>query len=62
MKIGNNSNFRMISHQGFSVTDQWLGNSRVSSYIGSANEGFLWAETDIKFSKDGVAVCCHDPE
>lgn len=34
----NNHNFRMISHQGFSVTDQWLGNSRVSSYVGSAEQ------------------------
>ena len=62
MKIFQNPNFRMISHQGFSVTEQWLGNSRLSSYIGSAREGFLWAETDIKFSKDGVPVCCHDME
>jgi len=62
MKIFQNPNFRMISHQGFSVTEQWLGNSRLSSYIGSAEQGFLWAETDIKFSKDGVPVCCHDME
>ena len=62
MKIAGNPNFRMVSHQGFSVTEQWLGNSRLSSYIGSAKEGFLWAETDIKFSKDGIPVCCHDME
>ncbi len=58
----NNPNLRMVSHQGFSVTDQWLGNSRVSSYIGSAEQGFKWAETDIKFTADNVPVCCHDFE
>lgn len=58
----NNPNFRMVSHQGFSVTDQWLGNSRVSSYIGSAEQGFKWAETDIKFTADNIPVCCHDFE
>lgn len=55
-----NPNLRMVSHQGFSVTEQWLGNSRISSYIGAAAHGFHWAETDIKFTADGIPVCCHD--
>lgn len=54
-------NVRNIAHQGFSTTSRYYGDSRVSSYIGAANNGFDFGECDVQFSSDGVAVCCHDP-
>lgn len=49
-----------ISHQGYSTTSQYYGNSRLSSYLGSYLHGFECAEVDIVWSSDGVPVCCHD--
>jgi glycerophosphoryl diester phosphodiesterase len=49
-----------VSHQGYSVTSQYYGNCRISSFKASAKHGFDWAETDVKFSQDNVPVCSHD--
>ncbi len=55
-----NPNFRSVAHQGYSVTEQYYGNSRLSSYIGAAEMGFDYGETDIQFTADGIPVCSHD--
>lgn len=55
-----NPNMRSVAHQGYSTTSQAYGNCRLSSYIGAKKHGFDYGECDIKFSSDGVPVCCHD--
>lgn len=55
-----NPNMRSVAHQGYSTTSQTYGNSRLSSYVGAKKHGFDYGECDIKFSSDGVPVCCHD--
>lgn len=55
-----NRNIRSVAHQGYSVTDQYYGNSRISSYVGAAEMGFDYGETDLKFTADNVPVCSHD--
>lgn len=49
-----------VCHQGYSVTEQYYGNSRLSSYVAAAQKGFDYGETDLKFTSDNVPVCCHD--
>ena len=61
MYIRKNQNFRSIAHQGYSITGENEGNCRLSAYYAAARAGFDYAETDLKFTKDGVVVCSHDP-
>lgn len=57
-----NNNYLSVAHQGYSTTNQTYGNSRISSYIGAKKHGFDTGECDIKFTKDNVPVCSHDPK
>ena len=54
------SNILSIAHQGFSTTEQYFGNCRVSVVHGAYLNGFDHTEIDLQFSSDGVPVCCHD--
>lgn len=58
--LNDNQCIDVISHQGYSVTSEYYGNSRISSFIGSYEHGFKTAECDIQWSSDGVPMCCHD--
>lgn len=49
-----------VAHQGYSLTSNYYGNNRLSSYTKLAEYGFDFGEVDIQFSSDGVPVCCHD--
>ena len=60
--IKHNNNYLSVAHQGYSITNQTYGNSRISSYIGAKKHGFGAGECDIKFSKDNIPVCSHDPK
>lgn len=51
--------FASIAHQGYVQYDQY-GKNRKDGYVAAFYHGFNYAETDIKFSSDGVPVCCHD--
>lgn len=54
------SNIRIISHQGFFPANRWRGRCLLSSYLRSAEQGYQWVETDIKFTADCIPVCTHD--
>jgi len=58
--MAKNNNIRSVAHQGFSTTAQYYGNSRISSYVGAAQMGFDYGETDLKFTADNIPVCSHD--
>ena len=49
-----------VAHQGYSTTERFFGDNRLSSYRGAKDAGFSDAETDILWSSDGIPVCCHD--
>lgn len=53
-------NVSSVAHQGYSVTERYYGDSRLSSFRGAKNAGFSDAETDIVWTSDGIPVCCHD--
>ena len=65
----NNQNFesingtvKMVAHQGSGLLESsGLGNSKLSAFLAAWNAGFDLGECDIKFTSDGVPVCCHDP-
>lgn len=56
----NSRSIRSIAHQGFYGQSGGYGYNMAEYYIKAALYGFDWAECDIKFSSDGVPVCCHD--
>lgn len=64
----NNQNFesingtvKMVAHQGSGLLDSsGLGHSKLSAFLAAWNAGFDLGECDIKFTSDGVPVCCHD--
>lgn len=52
-------NICMIAHQGYS--GKYLGNSE-QAFLKAAENKSNGAETDIRMTKDGVLVCCHNRE
>lgn len=54
------SNIESVAHQGFSTTEQYYGNCRVSAVKGAYLNGFDCMEIDLQFTSDGIPVCCHD--
>ena len=54
------SNIESVAHQGFSTTEQYFGNCRLSSVKGAYLNGFDSMEIDLQFSSDNIPVCCHD--
>ena len=55
-----NNIVKFFAHQGYSTTSQYYGNSRISSYKGAFLNGFDAGETDVQWTSDEIAVCCHD--
>lgn len=51
---------RSVAHMGYYGRSGEYGQNRAEYYINAARNGFDYGECDIKFSSDGVPVCCHD--
>lgn len=52
---------KILAHQGSGLLSSTnLGYSKLDSYIAAWQAGFDMAECDLKFSSDGIPVCCHD--
>ena len=48
-----------VAHRGYSATNP---DNTPLAFTAAANKGFWGIETDIRFTKDGVAVCNHDAD
>ena len=53
----NKENTKVVNHKGYS--SKYVENSE-SAFLGAAKKGACGIETDIRITKDGVPVCCHD--
>lgn len=49
---------KIVSHQGNTQGD--LNHCKLEGYIEAGIKGYDAAETDIRFTSDGIPVCCHD--
>lgn len=64
----NNQNFesingtvKILAHQGSGLMESdGLGHSKLSAYLAAWSAGFDMGECDLKFTSDGIPVCCHD--
>jgi glycerophosphoryl diester phosphodiesterase len=48
---------KFIAHRGYSLTN--IDNT-IESFIKAGESSFYGIETDIRWTKDGIVVCCHD--
>ena len=49
--------FKLVSHRGYSAE---APENTLPAFRLSKKKGYNYVETDIQFTKDGVAVCLHD--
>lgn len=55
-----NQNVLSIAHQGYATDGKPYGYSKLEAFVNASHNGFDYGETDLIFSSDEVAFCCHD--
>ena len=60
--IQHNQNCIYVAHQGYdpASTGTNSGYNKLNGYYAAAEHGFDAGEVDVRFSSDGIPVCCHD--